>query len=258
MGTYISLRQLETVVDLVGGLDSLTRPAQFPGFVVPALASLIGCDAATYNEIGPQGVTCLDFPHGSRRIDTRETFALYVHEHPLVNHHRNCADGRPVKISDFMAAPQFHRLNIYEYFFRPIPVEHQIAITVSVRGPTVIGIALNRSTHDFTETDRELLTVLHGPLADAYTGLLRTAELREQFTAAPGRSLKQLTPAEHAVLRRAASGATNVAIARQLGCSPRTVAKHLEHVYRKLDVVDRTAAAARYATDSAAWKVELP
>ncbi|MBP2414514.1 DNA-binding CsgD family transcriptional regulator [Arthrobacter stackebrandtii] len=248
------MHQLETVVNLVGGLDSLTRPAQFPEFVVPALAALIGCDVATYNEIGPRGVSYWDFPRGSLGIGTRETFARYVDEHPLVNHYRHSIDGTPVKISDFMASAQFHRLNLYEYFFRPIPVEHQIAITVTARGPTVIGIALNRTRHDFSESDRDLLSVLRRPLADTYSGLLRISELRAQFMAAPGRSMKQLTPAELDVLRRAASGATNAAIARQLGCSPRTVAKHLEHVYRKLDVVDRSAAAARYASDDAAWK----
>jgi len=249
--TFISLRQLETVVDLVGGLDSLTRPDQFPDFVVPALASLVGCDIATYNEIGPQGVSYRDYPRGCLGMETRETFARFVHEHPLVSHYRNSADGNPVKISDFMDSSAFHRLNLYDFFFRPIPVEHQMAITVSVQGPTVVGIALNRSRHDFTETDRQLLSVLRRPLAQSYSGLLRAADRRLPYYANPGRSLKLLTAAEFAVLQKAATGATNVAIARHLGCSPRTVAKHLEHVYRKLDVADRTSAAARYAADSA-------
>src|SRR6185312_1032194 len=122
VGTYISVHQLETVVNLVGGLDSLTRDAQYPEFVVPALAALIGCDVATYNEIGPRGISYWDFPRGSLGAGTQLTFALYVHEHPLVNHYRHSTDGTPVKISDFMAPAQFHQLNLYEYFFRPIPV----------------------------------------------------------------------------------------------------------------------------------------
>jgi DNA-binding CsgD family transcriptional regulator len=43
-------------------------------------------------------------------------------------------------------------------------------------------------------------------------------------------------------LRLAALGRTNSAIARALDVSPRTVAKHLEHIYRKLDVTSRTSA----------------
>ena len=42
-----------------------------------------------------------------------------------------------------------------------------------------------------------------------------------------------------------ALGRTNVAIAHTLEVSPRTVAKHLEHIYRKLEVTSRTAAVSR-------------
>lgn len=252
MDTYISLRQLETVVDLVGGLDSLSRPEQFPDLVVPALASLLGCDVATYNEIGPQGVTYRDYPFRSLGVETRDVFARFVGEHPLINYYRATNNGAAVKISDFMDNKTFHRLNLYEYFFRPIPVEHQMAITLAARGPTVIGIALNRTRHDFTETDRALLSVLRRPLAESYSGLLRAAERRVPNSPAPGRTLKLLTDAELAVLRLVATGETNAAIARQVGCSPRTVAKHLEHIYRKLDVADRSSAAARFAADNAA------
>lgn len=36
---------------------------------------------------------------------------------------------------------------------------------------------------------------------------------------------------------------TNPAIAHALDVSPRTIAKHLEHIYRKLNVTNRAAAA---------------
>ncbi|WP_345062657.1 helix-turn-helix transcriptional regulator [Leifsonia kafniensis] len=60
-----------------------------------------------------------------------------------------------------------------------------------------------------------------------------------------------LTPRELTVLTLVAAGSTNAAIAGHLSCSPRTVAKHLEHVYSKLHVSNRAAAAARLATELA-------
>jgi DNA-binding CsgD family transcriptional regulator len=54
-----------------------------------------------------------------------------------------------------------------------------------------------------------------------------------------------LSPRELAVLHLVGLGRTNVAIARAMGVSPRTVAKHLEHVYRKLKVSNRAAAVAK-------------
>ncbi|MEZ5729046.1 MAG: helix-turn-helix transcriptional regulator [Burkholderiaceae bacterium] len=53
-----------------------------------------------------------------------------------------------------------------------------------------------------------------------------------------------LTPRESEVLVWVARGKTNRDIADILGMSPRTVNKHLEHVFEKLGVETRTAAAA--------------
>ncbi|MGH2968270.1 MAG: response regulator transcription factor [Solirubrobacteraceae bacterium] len=54
-----------------------------------------------------------------------------------------------------------------------------------------------------------------------------------------------LTPRECQVLMGLARGATPGEIAHELRISPRTVHKHLEHVYRKLGVTHRGAATAR-------------
>lgn len=54
-----------------------------------------------------------------------------------------------------------------------------------------------------------------------------------------------LTNREIDVLSMLAHGLSNGAIARQLALSERTIAKHLEHIYGKLGVGNRTAAVAR-------------
>ncbi len=67
-----------------------------------------------------------------------------------------------------------------------------------------------------------------------------------------------LSPRETQVLDWVAQGKTNKEIALILELSPRTVQKHLEHIYRKIYVESRTAAAAKayeiatMATNSAA------
>jgi DNA-binding CsgD family transcriptional regulator len=53
-----------------------------------------------------------------------------------------------------------------------------------------------------------------------------------------------LTRREEAVLRSVATGMSDKQAARVLGVSPRTVGKHLEHIYAKLGVAGRTEAAA--------------
>ena len=55
----------------------------------------------------------------------------------------------------------------------------------------------------------------------------------------------RLTPREHEILEWVAAGKTDGQIAAILGRSVRTVQKHLEHVYLKLGVENRTAAVMR-------------
>ena len=65
-----------------------------------------------------------------------------------------------------------------------------------------------------------------------------------------------LSSRESEVLTLIARGASNDAIARAIGAKPRTVAKHVERIHRKLGVDNRAAAAAR-AHDVAATPIRL-
>ncbi len=94
----------------------------------------------------------------------------------------------------------------------------------------------------FRSRDREIADALQ-PLVDAVT--------RHVVAAHPYPSLDDqagLTEREAVILRLLATGLTAESIARRLGVSPRTVHKHLEHIYRKLGVRDRLMAV-RQAAD---------
>jgi DNA-binding CsgD family transcriptional regulator len=53
----------------------------------------------------------------------------------------------------------------------------------------------------------------------------------------------RLTEQETVVLQRVAKGYTLPEIAQQLGLSRHTIAEHVKHIYRKLDVSSRAEAA---------------
>jgi DNA-binding CsgD family transcriptional regulator len=65
------------------------------------------------------------------------------------------------------------------------------------------------------------------------------------LVAITGSAATDLTERETQILRLVAEGRTNASIAHALEVSPRTIAKHLEHVYRKLGVSSRAAAVSR-------------
>ncbi len=117
---YVSLETLRRTVGLVDSLAELDDPPGFAAVVLPGLATLVGCDVLTYNEIGPvRGQTrYADYPAGALDPATQPLFAAHVHEHPPVNHYPATGSGEPVMISDFLTRQRFHRLGLYAEFFR--------------------------------------------------------------------------------------------------------------------------------------------
>lgn len=78
---YVSLETLRRAVELVDSLAELDDPAGFAAVVLPGLATLVGCDVLTYNEIGPgRGQTrYADYPAGALDPATQPLFAAHVH-----------------------------------------------------------------------------------------------------------------------------------------------------------------------------------
>ncbi len=100
------------------------------------------------------------------------------------------------------------------------------------------------------DAQRRLLASLHDPRRLGHEGESNENEwllvLREENHAAAIQSLVvafRLTAREAEVLYWVSKGKTNKDIGDILGTSPRTVNKHLEHVFEKLGVETRTAAA---------------
>lgn len=99
-------------------------------------------------------------------------------------------------------------------------------------------------THECVAPDGRVLTVQ--PLGPAGLGERMLLLQLRAATAEPPTRLRMaaLTPREAEVLSWVAKGKTNRDVAEILGMSPRTVNKHLEHVFEKLGVETRAAAAA--------------
>ena len=249
---HVSLSALESALRFVEDLADTDDPADLGRRALPGLDRLVPADVLTYNELGPETgrVSYCAYPEGVVfSPDSLAAFAAHMHENPLINHMQSTGDGSPMMISDFLSQERFHRLGVYTEFYRQVPVEHQIAIGLPPLGGRVVGIALNRGRGDFTEGDRDLLGVLRAPLVRASSRSRSRRQAREALTGPDDSQLAGLTSRELQLLELVAMGRTNTAIARMLEISPRTVAHHLDNIYRKLDVSGRAAAVYRAVTE---------
>ena len=155
-----------------------------------------GCPSPR-SEIGPtpsRVVTCA-YPADLVTPVTPAVFAAHVHEHPLVSYYRATGDSSPVKISDFLSRERSHRLGLYAEFFQHLPVEHQLAVSLPSPATRAVGIALNRSSEDFAEADRNLIGILRAPLTTALTRAEGRRRARQALTVSAGSQRADLTAA---------------------------------------------------------------
>jgi len=348
----LNRRTLRALLDILQGLHVIQNVDAFAANIVGGLPKVVSSDVTVYSEVNLANIRRIEQPVVTDELPgITEAFERHMLEHPILAHHLRTRDGAALKISDFLSQSQWHRLGLYNEFFRRLGIEREMVVGVPTLPPRVIGIALHRSRTDFTERDRLCLNLLRPHLIQAHrnagvvtemerevtlvtqgiemlrggmivltsTGGVRvmsgqarlwldeyfgsptrhTADLPEalrdwigyqealqrktddvppppapfvvkgpgkqlvvRLLSEPGRCLLLLeerrtvlepssleplglTPREAQVLAWVAEGRSNEHVARILGVAPLTVKKHLEHVYQKLGVESRTAAAAR-------------
>lgn len=120
---------------------------------------------------------------------------------------------------------------------RPLGLEQQLWILTRRRGPLQGGFAVGRASSDFSDED----LVVARYVQRALIGLEMQILIMQQFVRRAPAEL-ELTGREQAVLGLICAGHATRTAAGQLGCSPRTIDKHLERIYRKLGVRDRVNA----------------
>jgi DNA-binding CsgD family transcriptional regulator len=205
---------------------------QLPQLVASELTTLSVCDLArnTRSVVGN--------PREAISARDRASFDRHFAGHPLVRFHADHPSGGSRRISDSLPAAQFRESALYDEYYRGIGIDHAIAVPLFVDRGLLVSFVLNRKARDFSDRDCALLDLVREPLAALYRNLL-TRNKDRGFAALP------VTPREREVLSWLAAGKTDRDIGEILGMSPRTVQKHLQHIYEKLGVETRTAAVVR-------------
>ena len=251
-GVMATRSTVRAALATVEAADAVASLADLPGLLLPALVNLVGADSVLWTELDqaarldqaagrlPGRITSYPGP----LLDEEAAMALEQHEQdfPLMCHTRPGGDGRPIRRSDLQSMRSFRNSGVYADVVRKIGIDEMLALALKP-GNLHVCISLNRTGPDFTPAAVDLLTRLR-PLLTRRIARLAASRANQlavgEGVTWPGRA--DLTTRQEQVLRLVASGLTDAAIAHRLGCSPRTVDKHLEHIYRSLGVSCRTAA----------------
>ena len=215
--------------------------APFTAETLVALDRLIPSDEVAYcdlDHVHRRTVGYLDTNGGADGGD--DVFWDIADDHPLCRHQQAYADFSATRLSDVISRRRLVNSRIYADWFRPAGIEAELEAGITRSRLRTRNFLFDRARGDFSARDRAVLELVRPHLAR----IEETTQLRAAAgLSAPGER-ERLTAREAEILELVASGLTNAAIAERLWISPGTVKKHLDNIYAKLGVANRTAAVA--------------
>ncbi len=269
----LTSRQMKSLMQCIRNIYSCADIETFPSHTLSQLSHIIRSGVAGFDEFNLQEQKLLHYeiPAGHLQKKDLPVVEKYIHEHPYINllypnrvrpyqfqQHvekaaqrrlpslRQSQSGRAVKISDLLTDRQFQRLALYNEFYRKYDIEYQMLMQVFGDRSVTTGITFNRDKRDFSEQERLLLNLLGPHIVQAYGNAKAISALKNEITARAGfegKAKSKLTLRESEILHWVAKGKSNADAAAILNISSGTVRIHLEHIYHKLGVENRTAAA---------------
>jgi DNA-binding CsgD family transcriptional regulator len=167
--------------------------------------------------------------------------------HPLVRHYQATADQAPRTVDDLPGGGHWSDEQARHVVGTMLGSQWHLALPLPAPPGEGHVIMLGRPDDGFTDRDLEFAARLRPLLAGVVNQQRQLLRRRNGLAAVEATPTGEygLTPRELAVLTLLADTLTAEAIARRLGISPRTVHKHLESLYRKMNTHDRLATVLR-------------
>ncbi|HZZ43510.1 MAG TPA: helix-turn-helix transcriptional regulator [Tepidisphaeraceae bacterium] len=174
---------LEAILECAHKLYGHDDFATFPQALIEAVPAVLPGEYTGYTEVDPTNQKVpraviepggLDIPKLTKIMEP------FVHQHPVIMYCQKTGDGTAHQISDFLSQEDYHRLELYQEFYRPLGVDDQLSITLPAPTGTIIGLSISRASWRFPERERQILNALRPHLLQAY----RNAALKAQLMAA--------------------------------------------------------------------------
>jgi DNA-binding CsgD family transcriptional regulator len=243
----VSERDLRALLGIVGNSRADLPPQGLPLSLLAELKSQIPCDNVSFHGEDPgRREVWFDQTVGDHCCggDEQACWEHFWDSAACAYPYRTGDVRRVTKISDFYSARQRHSSAMYCDYARPAGIEHHLKLCLPAGPGRLVKLMFFRGPGpDFSERDRALLMLLRPHLHQAYLDA-------ENRRAAPA----QITARQRELLRLVAAAYTNAQIAHRLGVTEKTVGKHLENIYARLQVSNRTAAVTRaFPSHATGW-----
>jgi DNA-binding CsgD family transcriptional regulator len=174
--TQIRERDFRAALDFLGEVYDCDDREEFRAAMLPGLRRLVPAEHFSYNEIAEvlAAIVEPELPGWAGPV-----WKAHAGENPILRRYLRTRDGRTMRFSDVMAQKEFRATPLFENFYRPLGIDHQIAFILPSTPELTVAVALSRGRRDFDERDRGLMELTRPHLIQAY----RAAALRESLRA---------------------------------------------------------------------------
>ncbi|MGH3898851.1 MAG: response regulator transcription factor [Pseudonocardiaceae bacterium] len=250
----MATKDLRSVLDVVYTLGDDHSGGGMLSQALARLGELVGCETVSYNRVDhttgrllsstaePADLNITELPGFNAVFDQHPGFAAY-----------RCGrlmPGRSAAMTDFADLPTLRRLALYTDYYQSRGANDQLFCVVQPGNQQGTALAFNRTRRGFSHRDRVVVELATPHLAQAAVRRQRLAALTAAVRSL-GRHTEQveqalpllstLTARERDVVELLVGGVGDREIACSLAISQRTVHKHLERIYRKLGLGNRTS-----------------
>lgn len=163
----LTARHHRALLEVIGEVNGAGDLAEFRVSVVAGARRLVQADRCSYREITRDGSTQVAMIEPEPATEQRATWLRLADQNPLLARIRRTGDGRPYRFSDVVLREALEASELYRELYAPLGLQHEIALALSA-GDVTVSLALARGGDDFTQTEREVLSLLRPHLTQAY------------------------------------------------------------------------------------------
>ena len=257
MVNNLTKSQLEQVLLLIEEAHRTSTAGDLRQCVVYGVGALLESSSCAWTELKSDlftttTATTTQVDISDKDVNVTEaalSFDRYASQHPVIARLIRKGNLSTTSISDLLTRSEFQNLELYQCFYKQLLTEDQLSAGYIENG-YVTGLSVNRATWGFTESERSLLSHVANCVFPLYKLLQRDiyseTDNRPMVGAYTNAILEHypvlgITPREADVLALVARGKSNKHIALAFNISEGTVKKHVENMFRRLDVNNRVS-----------------
>jgi DNA-binding CsgD family transcriptional regulator len=163
----------QTFHQFAAGLHAQSKAVGLVHYLLSGLQSIIPSDYNSWKEItlhnGQAQITGVFSPHNPKAASLLPVFQRHVSEHPVCSHWLQSGKSNGAfSWNDVATRQDIERLPLYDEFYRPLGIHHQMMIAMEVKPSHLVYLAMNRSHSPFTEQERHLLGSLQPHASQAF------------------------------------------------------------------------------------------